>query len=266
MLGNAHCVRGSVLDHDRNLVAGADLSASFDIDGEEFSQRSSVQTDSAGEFQMGPFVSGQAVYLSAAHADHGSTFGSRVFAGNHEVQLILSKLVEVVGTVLDAETGTPVEEFTLRVRGYLGLEFPHSGTNGTISAKVDSDAHGLVIEAPNYIPYFHTEFSPGTMEVYDLGTVELDPGVHVTGLVYDSISRQPVEGAQIASIGKGIDEEDFTESSFLLAHYMNRNVNTTSDAHGEFSLGPLPSGDSVLQVFAKDYKWSKSLSMDSLHE
>ncbi|MCY4142175.1 MAG: carboxypeptidase-like regulatory domain-containing protein [Gammaproteobacteria bacterium] len=257
VLGNAHCVRGSVLDHDRNLVAGADVSASFDIDGEEFSQRSSVQTDSAGEFQMGPFVSGQAVYLSAAHADHGSTFGSRVFAGNHEVQLILSKLVEVVGTVLDAETGTPVEEFTLRVRGYLGLEFPHSGTNGTISVKVDSDAHGLVIEAPNYIPYFHTEFSPGTMEVYDLGKVELDPGVHVTGLVYDSISRQPVEGAQIASIGKGIDREDLTESSIRLAHYMNRNVNATSDADGEFSLGPLPSGDSVLQVFAKDYKWEQ---------
>ena len=261
VLGNAHYVRGRVLDHDRNLVAGADVSASFDIDGEEFALRASVQTDSAGEFQMGPFVNGQAVHLSASHVEHGSTFFNSVFAGNHEVQLILSKLVEVVGTVIDAVTRAPVEEFTLRERGYLGRELPHSGKNGTISAKVDSDALGLVIEAPNYIPYFHTEFSPGTMDVYDLGTVELDPGVHVTGLVYDSISRQPIEGAEVSSIGKGIDRENLTESSILLAFHMNSSVNTTSDVDGEFSLGPLPSGDSVLQALATGYK-SEQIAFD----
>ena len=261
VLGNAHFVRGFVLDHDRNQVSGADVSASVDIDGVDSSDRPSVLTDSAGEFQMGPFVKGQAVHLSASHVEHGSTFFNSVYAGNHEVQLILSRMVELVGTVIDAESRVPVEEFTLKVHGPLPGEFPHSGTNGTISAKVDSEADKLLIEAEDYIPYFNTDFDPGTMEVYDLGTVELDPGVHVTGLVSDSVSRQPIEGAEIASLGEGFDGGRPSARTFYIASYMQMNVNTTSNADGEFSLGPLPTGEFVLQVKAKGYK-GEQISFD----
>ncbi len=255
VLDNAHFVRGRVLDHDRNPTVGADVGMYAYVSFQDSGFRQTVPSDSSGEFQFGPFVYGQVVSLSATHTEGGSTQSNDVFSGNHDVNLVLSKLVDVVGTVVDAETGTPLDEFTLRAFGNgWTRQYPHKEANGEIFATIDSLAWALVIESPSYTPHFDTDSDLSTLDEYDMGEVHLEAGIQVTGLVYDSTSRQPIEGASIASWGKGFGGELPTGRTTFIVRYMQMKVNATSDAEGKYSIGPLPSGESVLVASAGGYR------------
>ena len=254
VLDNAHFVRGRVLDHDRNPAAGADIYVYADIAFRDTEPRPTIQSDSLGEFQVGPFVYGQSVSLSATHPQGGSTNTNDVLSGNHNVNLVLSKLIDVVGTVLDADTETPLDEFTLVEHGSLSRKHPHSGTNGRMSATVDSATWALTIEATNYTPHFATDLDLESMDEYDMGEVRLEPGIQLTGLVYDSTSRQPIDGAYIASWGAGFGGELPTGRTTFIVRYMQMRVNATSDAKGNYSIGPLPAGESLLIASAEGYR------------
>lgn len=261
VLKDAYFVRGRVVDHAESEVEGAEVRASFNVHFLDSREALNIPSDSLGEFQMGPFVNGQTLNLSATHKDGGSTHSNRVFSGNHEVKLILSRLVGVVGMVQDAATGAPLNEFTLKAHGGMVRDFAHSDTNGRISAVIDSRAWALVIEAPNYAPYFDTDLDLDSIDEYDMGIVEMDPGIHLTGVVYDSANRQPIEGALIASWGQGFGGGLPTGRTTFIVRYMQQAVNATSDAEGKYSMGPLPSDKAVLRVSARGYKW-KEVTVD----
>lgn len=278
VLTDAYHVRGRVVDHAGgvvvgakvsgfpnpmlwkdpagNVVLGAEMSEAMRIHGRVDSHPSNVRTasDSSGAFQLGPFVYGQGLEMSASHTDGGSSNKVKVFSGNHEILLILSKTLDVIGTVVDAETGTPIEQFTLEVRGRANNEFPHSESGGAISAKVDSTAWAIVIQAPNYIPYFKTNLELDLLDVLDMGMVELDRGIHVTGQIYDLQSRQPVKGARIESWGRVLEGEPPPSRYSFTSRYLSGKIRTISNSEGEFSIGPLPLAESVLYVEAHSYK------------
>lgn len=278
VLTDAYHVRGRVVDHAGGVVVGAKVSGFLDpmlwkdpagnvvlgsemaeamrIHGRVDGHPSSLRTasDSTGAFQFGPFVYGQGLNISASHTEGGSSNKVEVFSGNHEISLILSKTLDVIGTVVDAETGAPIEQFTLEVRGRANNEFPHSESGGEISAQVDSTAWAIVIQAPNYIPHFKTDLELDLLDVFDMGMVELDPGVHVTGYVYDVQSRQPVKGASIESWGKVLEGEPPPSRYSFTSRYLSGTTRAISNSKGEFSIGPLPLAESILYVEAHSYK------------
>lgn len=278
VLADAYHVKGRVVDHAGGVVVGARVNARLDpmlwndptgdvVLGSEMDQAmkihgrvegypSNVRTasDSTGSFQMGPFVYGQGLKMSASHTEGGSSNEVKVFSGNHEIALVLSKTLDVFGTVEDAETGAPIGEFTLEVRGRANSEFVHTESGGKISAQVDSAAWAIVIQAPNYIPFFKTDLELDSLDVFDMGTVELDRGIHVSGQIYDLQSRQLVKGARIESWGRVLEGKPPPSRYSFTSRYLSGKIRTISNSEGEFSIGPLPLAESVLYVEAHSYK------------
>ncbi len=241
-------------DTSGNLVLGAEMG---NVRGYlEFHRKNSFSTtsDSKGAFQLGPFVSGQGLNVSASHTDGRATNDVKVFSGNHDVTLVLSDLVEVLGTVVDAKTGVPIEQFTLRVRGRATSEIEHADASGRISAQIDPAAWGIVIFAPKYVPYFKKDLKLDSLDLYDLGIVELDPGTYMSGQVYDLQSRQPDEGVLLESWVRHHLEDNGPLGEHSLISRFESGVRTRSDVEGEFSIGPVPSDESYLKVEAHGYK------------
>ena len=279
MLTDAYHVKGLVVDQFGKVVEGAEVRANLDppvwidISGNvvlstevrqstntgflRFALSNTLTTTSSskGAFLMGPFLYGQGLNISAVREAGGTTNSAKVFSGNHTINLMLSKLVGVFGTVLDAATGEAVDEFSVETHGRRKREFRHSESNGKISAQIDSAARAIVVSAPKYVPFFTTDLALDSVDEYDMGIVELDPGREVTGLVYDLESRQPIEGATIASLGRRIEEGAApTGRSYFVAQYMESKINVKSDANGKFSLGPVPSEWSSLREDAFGYE------------
>ena len=256
-LNDAYFVKGQVVDHDGKAVEGAEVDANIDIDFLRFFGHITVASDSSGEFQLGPFRYGQDMTLSARHLEGGSTYRNEVLSGNHKVKLILSRLVSVSGTVLDAESGTFLDEFALSAYGNGWMrEYQHVEANGEISARVDSEIWALVIDAPKYHPFFKTPITLDSLDEYDLGIVKLEHGKEVSGIVYDSTSRQPIEGATIESLGPGQDGRlpPVTGRSTFILRYMQHLASTTSDSQGKYALDSLPTTESLLWVRAQGYR------------
>lgn len=279
VLSDAHHVLGRVVDHvgeasvgavvsarldppiwqdtSGNVVLGADMGEAMKTFGRlDFHPSNSmkVQSDSTGSFQMGPFVYGQGMEMSASHNDGGSTSRTKVFSGNHEIILMLSKMVEVFGNVVVAATGAPIEQFTVEVRGPSTSEFRYSDASGRFSERIDTAASSIVIRAPTYIPYVKTNLDLGSLDEYDMEFIELEPGTQLTGRVLDLHSRRPVEGATLASLGRDIEGESPPGRSLLVSRLGQGIVKARSDADGRFLLKPVPVDTFVLHVEAYGYK------------
>lgn len=254
-LANAFFVAGHVVDHDGAGVFGAEVDTRpYILFLQEY--RGIVQTSGDdGSFQLGPFVRAQDMRLSARHAEGGSTYSHSVVAGKHDVNLVLSAMVQVRGMVIDAATGSPVDEFVLRAYGQgWTREYPHNDAKGQLTAHVDSTAFGYVIDSPDYTSSIDMEISLESLEEHDFGTIELDPGRTLSGQVYDVANREPIEGAEVSSFGEGwIGVEQSFERTFTV-RYLSEKVRTVTDLQGEFSLKPLPTEETVIYVTAKGYE------------
>lgn len=254
-LDNAFFVAGQVIDQDGAGVYGAEVDTRPHITFlEEY--RGIVQKSGAdGSFRLGPFVKGQDMRLSARHEEGGSTYDHSVIAGKHDVKLVLSDMVLVRGMVIDGTTRHPVDEFVFKVYGQGWVrDYAHSNVNGQLSASVDSAAWGFVIEAPEYNAAIIMGVSLDSLVEHDIGTIELDPGRTVSGQVYDVANRAPIEGAEVSSLGEGwIGVVQTLERTFT-SRYLSENVRTNTDLQGEYSLRPLPSGETVIYVTAKGYE------------
>lgn len=263
VLKDAYFVQGRILDKTGEGVADAEVSSYFHIAflNDYITLTSTSLT--TGDFQVGPFVLGQDLQVSARDLEGGSSYANRVYSGDHDVKLVLSKMVTVQGTVLDSATGFPLEGFMLQAHGQGWVrEYPHSDSEGIISAQVDSEAWGIVIDAPDYNAYFDIPVELDSLDVYEMETIELEPGKRLTGVVYDEISRQPIEDATISSIGEGTDGLPTLRDTFIF-RYLHGRVTTTTNKSGEYSIEPLPPGKSVIQVTADDYQF-KEVHVDSL--
>lgn len=254
-LDNAFFVAGQVVEQDGAGVFGAEVDTRPYISFLEEYKGIVQMSDTDGSFQFGPFVRGQDMRLSARHEEGGSTYSHSVIAGRHDVKLVLSNMVQVRGMVIDGATRSPVDEFVLKAYGQGWIrEYQHNDTNGELSAQVDSTAYGFVIDSPDYNASIDMEVSLDSLEEHDMGTIVLDPGRTVSGQVYDVSNREPIEGAEVSSLGEGwIGVEQTLERTFTV-RYLSQNVRTVTDAQGEYSLNPLPTEETVIYVTARGYE------------
>lgn len=240
-------VSGRVVDYDGETVADAEVTADVSLGG-----WFSTSSDKYGIFSFGPFLKSTSIYLLARHATNGSTRNSKVLAGKHDILLKLSPLTRVVGMVVDSTTGDPVEEFVLQARRqHTGVKFPHTETEGRVSAMVDSNSHSVAVEAPGYVYHWEDATLVAGIE-YDLGTVELVPGKTLRGKVYDASNGNPISDVQLFQVIDYGDTLFGTEG--LQVTYFAQTITATSDDQGTYSIGPLPFEDVTLLVGAPGYE------------
>ena len=245
-LTDVRFVSGQVVDHKGGVVSDAEVTANIYFGG-----WFETTTDKEGTFSFGPFLSGTSINLFARHATNGSTQNSKVLAGKHDILLKLSPLTRVVGMVVDAKTGDPIEEFVLNARRqHSGAKFPHKETEGRISAMVDSNSHSFAVEAPGYVYHWEDAVVFAGIE-YDLGTVELEAGKTLTGKVYDASTGLPIKGADLF-LFKDFGDNPST-SRVLRLRYFQDAVSATTSVEGAFSLGPLPFEDAELFITVARY-------------
>jgi len=188
------------------------------------------------------------IYKSGYMQSHNVAF----VADGEEKRFILRKSSRITGSVVDAETKQPIEQFEVtRGQSYGGDEVywenhnPIKGRFGEFSLTLDQqNITALRAEADDYLPAVVSLSSNSGLHL----TFELKKGIGPKGIVQSS-DGQPVSGAQLAVTSKG------TSLTMGKAKFMNsgqRKIATT-DASGAFSLRPDPGGETILVVHTNGY-------------
>lgn len=251
-LTNAYFVTGRVVDHARMPARGVEIKALAVTDS--FPDLL-VDSDENGEFCLGPFAEGQVVDLSARRSDGASALHSQIIAGRHDIVLRLSDRVGVSAVVVDSVNNEPLNAFSL---WEFGGQFPHVqhfvDAEGQLSATVDQSSKGLVIDTVDHTPHIVHPVMLASDSKHDLGVVELQPGRHLNGSVFNAETGHPISGASVvASILQSRRLDWASRESLRNVHMVNR-VNTETDTTGTFKLQPLPNHPLAIAVSAPAYE------------
>lgn len=255
-LSNAYFVLGRVVDPDQDRVMDATVRGQSTADrriGEFW--RTTTTTDADGEFRLGPFVRGEEMWLTSTHENWGTSQQVRTSSGVHDAELVLKSLVHVFGTVTDTSTGKLIDGFTLKaVAEETSHDYPHSGAKGEISAMVDRNTMGLIVDSEMHTAYFKLDIELESVDEYDMGAIALERGRQLTGKVYDESSGQPIVGATVRLQGHVDDqlEVDFFWSG-IRRDYLSRSVQSISDDNGVYELAPLPIRSTHIIVSGFEY-------------
>ncbi len=242
-LSNAYFVLGRVVDpvQDRVLDTTVRAQSTAERRGGEF-WRTTAITDAEGKFRLGPFVRSLEMWLTATHEDWGTSQGVRTSSGDHDVELVLESLVHVRGTVTDKSLGKLINDFTLKaVAEEVSRDYPHSGAKGEISAMVDRNTMGLIVDSEEHTAYFKLNIDLASVVEYDMGAIVLERGRQLTGKIYDESSGQPIVGATVRL--QVHDDDQFEADHFwssIRRDYLRKSVQSTSDDNGMYELAPLP--------------------------
>ena len=249
----AHFISGSVVDESDEPVANVEV-IGYDVLYSREPQRQSISTlsDEEGSFWIGPFLKGESVYLEAKSLDNRFSATREAYAGHTRLKMKLRDPLNLTGTIVDAATGAPVENFTVTaMSGFANTMWTRErtvqGADGSLNLKnLDWRITHIVVEAMGYeFRLIRVRFESGG--VVDMGTIELEVGRTLAGVVVDSSTGEPIEGAEIRHVGpdQPVDHYD----TYL---YRKRKA-STSDSLGRFTLEALPRDDASILVTARNY-------------
>jgi protocatechuate 3,4-dioxygenase beta subunit len=251
---------GTVVDEAGRPVAGSTVSANVDA-GFSFSTRGLIRTGAPGTFRL-RLAPGQPHTLKAVHPSY--TQGSLDLAGldprasRTGLRIVLKKGQSASGVVLDSQE-KPVAGARLSLRaanraaGPFAFPDPSSrdpeatsGADGRFTFEhLAPGKFDLQARAAGYGPVT----IPG-LEVADgprpasLGTVILQPGQAITGVVVDGKDR-PIAGAKVAAVPGRMPR--------MLSRPEDR-MEAVTGADGRFALADLSAGQSLqVQVSAEGY-------------
>ena len=250
-LQNVYFISGEVVNEENESIDWADVIATEWNDG-----LSSIQTSTnkKGSFRIGPFVKDMSIWVEARVSDTAFSEVQKVVSGRADLKLTLRKLLNLTGTVVERETGSLVEQFTISALSGLGKdrlvwwtkEYTFDGSKGHFSVNVDWRITHVVVCAPG----FDFRFIPVSLtkdNVHDLGIIELDRGRVVKGVVVDVDTGSPIKGAEVQYTEW--DHQDEIRAFYTVRHHEPK----TTDALGEFTLSDLPKEEGTLQIWGMGY-------------
>ncbi|MCY4142162.1 MAG: carboxypeptidase-like regulatory domain-containing protein [Gammaproteobacteria bacterium] len=262
-LSDAYFVRGRVIDLDQDLVQGSTVSFEPVPETRDFFSSDqfgpdawspTTTTDDKGEFGIGPFERGKKIWLIARHTEHGPSNVLQVDSGEHRAELVLKGMVRVFGSVVDASTGEPIDEFTLfAIRADGSQKYSFDDSKGEISSLVEPKTVGLVVDSPEYSVHFGMNISMESVDEYDMGVIALNRARQLTGLVYDSASREPLAGAAVSHFDNRLIENVETHWLNFIPSYLSETTHSTTNEVGEFLLTRVAGDSTQLTVTAAGY-------------
>ncbi|MXW52465.1 MAG: carboxypeptidase regulatory-like domain-containing protein [Gammaproteobacteria bacterium] len=263
-LSNGYYVMGRVVDLDQDRIQEARVSFLVDegeIDSIFHSQfgpndwSPSTATDANGEFEIGPLQRDKELTLVARHEEKGSSRVLQVASGEHNVELVLAGMVRVVGSVLDAATGEPIDDFTMfAVRGDGSRKYSYADSKGEVSSMVDPKTVGFIVDSSEYSVHFRTGVTLESVNEYDLGEIALNRSRQLTGQVYDAGTREPVVGATVSHSASRLTEYVGTYWDRLIGDYLGETAHSATNENGEYLLKGVSGDSTQLEVSADDYQ------------
>ena len=251
-LSDAYFVLGRVVDQSDVEVEDADVIVQFHSD-----LVLHATSEESGEFQLGPFIQGRKLRVAAMHEELGLSEHSRVTAGDHDVKLVLAPMVRVLGKVIDASSGEPVDDFQLRAFGNgWNRVYPHVDSDGNISAFVDSKTRVLVVESSEYVTHISVGLTLEPGIEHEMGVVSLDPGRILTGKVSDATTLKPIEFALLSltrNDAKAVPADVDRFHQTFVELYFDVTGQAITDQNGEYELNQLPLSPFDLEISALDY-------------
>lgn len=190
---------GRVLSTGDDPLPEASVEAVFHEEGREL--ETETASDEEGRFRLTGLPEGP-VRLTARAEGYLDEEIPRALPGEEDLVLRLRPTGGVEGTVLDERTGQPVAVFQVVA---MALEGGGSSAQEDVwdaagRFRVDGLTEGrwrLRVTADGWRPGDSEAFEVVSGEVADAGTVFLDPGLELEGLVLDARDDRPVEGAEV---------------------------------------------------------------------
>jgi protocatechuate 3,4-dioxygenase beta subunit len=242
-------IAGRVIDTKNLAVPGATVSInSSNVDGAQLGEhwRLSTETDAQGAFEFPVYAPNR---FRVSTDDSVSVEGMYVDAGTEDVELIVRPAFRLAGTVLRADTGAPIEEFSLRLQahredGYGRRGFSLKSTDGQFEI-VHRDSPNVTIEASS--PGFETARS-SLMLSEDTASI--------------TFRLEPRDATQFDLEGRVVDTDGLGISGarvFAAQTEFSRTLLATTESDGRFAVSGLPSDTSTISVVHKNYEPAASL-------
>jgi len=250
VLEPAERIRGRVVDRRGNPLDGARLLL-IGFDSARHTSRSVTSSDARGEFLIEDLRPGMYNVLASAR---GYRFDKAMRARTNGDELVFEGLREadICGQVVDAETGEPVTDFTVRLRiSYPGnpiaQPLPETSTpikhaNGEfclVGVGQSGDGGYLVeVSAPGYAPALSEMVTVQTDRSIEGLTLRLGHGGSLRGRVVDG-GGKPVPHAQVTTHDNTWTDDDFLRE--VGEHYPTNATTRTvhADADGQFDVSNL---------------------------
>ncbi|MCY4142177.1 MAG: carboxypeptidase-like regulatory domain-containing protein [Gammaproteobacteria bacterium] len=249
-LSDAYFVLGRVMDPDLSSLQHATVTSQFIPD----ELKTTTTSDAEGEFQLGPFARNKEMWLVATHDEEGSSPRLQATSGEHDIELTLGGMVQVIGTVIDASTGDLIDDFTLlAARADRSRTYPYIGSKGEISSRVDSRTTALIVDSDEHNAHFIVDLELESVDEYDLGVIALKPGRELTGQVLDASTGNPVEGATVSLYHHDWAGDIDLHWHGFIRSLLSYTVESITNEEGEYSLKPLP--DESVRISARAWEY-----------
>lgn len=254
VLDDAYFIAGRVVDQEGHPVVGAEIQAALPERRRDPLLPNGVSIDD-GSFAHGPFPKSWILHVMARDDQARSSRERTVYAGTHQLELHILNLTHVVGFVSDADTGEPIEDFTLWLTpSSIDQGLQHLDTGGILSAYVNPRTAHFVIDAPEYNAHFELRVALEAGGEFDLGEIQLQRGRVLTGRVFDRETLDPIEGVEISLTGQPKKGQTYGYRENFMTGYLISKVTARSNSVGEFSLGPFPHDAVVVRSFSENYQ------------
>ncbi|MHC5539201.1 carboxypeptidase-like regulatory domain-containing protein, partial [Singulisphaera rosea] len=254
-LGPGRTIRGRVLDPAGQGIGGVTVVADTWRSHRSIDFR--AKTDKDGRFRWEDAPKDEVIFHIAPMDEYVAIRDCRLTTSDQESTITLARPLIVRGTVTDAETGRPIEAFTLHGGFGLGRDtgpfflqdrgVPTRAGRYAFRFNEPRPRHYLRFEAEGYRTVVSRPFRDDEgASVFD---VRMRRGTAIGGVVH-SLDGGPLEGAEVVLLGSR--DTLLVEEGHLLERRSHPLVTTGSD--GRFSFNPEDEATSIVVVH--DMGWA----------
>lgn len=252
--------RHAVVEH-RGVIRGK-----LSRDHGHHKRNGEVKTDERGAFRVGPVEAGTIVNIHTGSKGAGISWDNDVVAPYENLILRFRHHQERVrGAVLDANTGEPVESFTLTTYSGSGAarsENPIRADDGKFDVTIRAATHSVSVEATGYAPWLGRLY-PAKSRENDIGEIHLQHARSVRGQVRDATTGEPIAGVSIKRSDRQFNDLHLKK---VFSNWFTQWPGVKSDVRGNYEIGGIsPNSYQLVVSQSKVGRQLVSLPADITH-
>ena len=207
-----------------------------------------AQSDRNGSYRIEGLGGGDVYELEVKgfRTGHGRERRGDIPVNSEGVDFVLRKSGNARGKVIDAATGKPIRQFEARWDSWTWREFT-SETGEFELNNIEREEVILEARAVGYAPSQTERMRIADGELVEDVVIELKRGREVIGVILDSATGQPLEGARVRTL------QDFSVRSEGLRGTAWGTTDPMTDAEGRFQLGGISEEGQYLLAWKQGY-------------